>query len=109
MVRGGLRRVLESAGDVHVVAEAGDVEGALRQTREHQPQIVVLDLNMPGLPTLPAIEDFLEASPGSAVLVLTMEGDPAIAREALGAGASGYVLKEAAERYAAMPASRIPR
>jgi DNA-binding NarL/FixJ family response regulator len=97
MVRGGLRRVLDSAGDLHVVAEAGDVGGALRETLEHRPQIVVLDLNMPGPPTLPAIEEFLEASPCSAVLVVTMEDDPAIAREALSAGASGYVLKEAAE------------
>ncbi len=98
MVRGGLRRVLETAADLSVVAEAGDVESALRYTREHNPEIVVLDLHMPGAPTLPAIEEFLEASPGSAVLVLTMDGDPAIAREALSAGADGYVLKEAAEQ-----------
>jgi len=97
MVRGGLRRVLESAAGLRVVAEAGDVQTALRHTRRHRPRIVVLDLHMPGDPTLPSIEHFVEASPNSAVLVLTMDDDPAVAREALGAGARGYVLKEAAE------------
>jgi serine/threonine protein kinase len=58
---------------------------------------VVLDLNMPGDPTLPAIPRFLEAAPGGAVVVLTMESDPLFARRALAAGASGYVLKEGAE------------
>jgi DNA-binding NarL/FixJ family response regulator len=97
MVRGGLRRVLESEADLRVVAEAGDVDGALRLTREHQPRIVVVDLHMPGAPTLDAIPAFLEAAPGCAVLVLTMESEPSSARWALGAGARGYVLKEAAE------------
>jgi DNA-binding NarL/FixJ family response regulator len=55
-----------------------------------------LDLNMPGTPTLAAIPSFLEAVPGAAVVVMTMHKDLAFAREALGAGASGYVLKEAA-------------
>ncbi|MGA2927363.1 MAG: response regulator transcription factor, partial [Solirubrobacteraceae bacterium] len=97
MVRGGLRRVLDSTADLSVVAEAGDVDGALALTRKHRPRIVILDLHMPGAPTLPAIERFAQASPGSAVLVLTMESDPAVAREALSAGARGYVLKEEAE------------
>ncbi len=97
MVRGGLRRVLESAAELTVVAEAGDVHAALQHTRAHQPHVVVLDLHMPGAPTLPAIEEFVAASPRSVVLVLTMERDPAIAREALSEGARGYVLKEEAE------------
>lgn len=97
MVRGGLRRVLESAAELTVVAEAGDVQVALQQISKHQPQVVVLDLHMPGAPTLPAIEQIVAASPGSVVLVVTMESDPAIAREALSEGARGYVLKEEAE------------
>jgi serine/threonine protein kinase/CheY-like chemotaxis protein len=80
-----------------VVAEAGDVDSALRATRELRPLVVVLDLNMPGEPTVPAIPRFLEAAPGVAVVVLTMESDPVFARRALAAGASGYVLKEGAE------------
>jgi DNA-binding NarL/FixJ family response regulator len=51
MIRGGLRRVLDTELDLRVVAEAGDVEAALRQTRKHRPQIVVLDLNMPAAPS----------------------------------------------------------
>jgi DNA-binding NarL/FixJ family response regulator len=50
MIRGGLRRVLDTEMDLHVVAEAADAEAALRATRVHQPQVVVLDLKMPGLP-----------------------------------------------------------
>jgi two-component system, NarL family, response regulator NreC len=57
----------------------------------------VLDLNMPGAPTLSAIPEFVEAAPGTAVVVLTMDSQPAYARAALRAGARGYVLKEAAE------------
>jgi DNA-binding NarL/FixJ family response regulator len=97
MVRSGLRRVLDSERDFVVVAEAGDVETAIDAAREHQPHVVVLDLNMPGLPTLSAIPDFLTAAPGTAIIVLTMDAEPRYARSALRAGARGYVLKEAAD------------
>ena len=97
LIRSGLRRVLDLETDLSVVGQAGDVEGALALTERHQPRIVVLDLNMPGTPTLPAIPRFLEAAPGSAVVVLTMEAEPGFARTAMGAGARGYVLKDAAE------------
>ncbi len=79
MVRRGLRMVLDAEDGLVVVAEAGDVDEALRHTRERRPAVVVLDLNMPGTATLPAIGRFLEAAPGSAVVVLTMEGDPGMA------------------------------
>jgi DNA-binding NarL/FixJ family response regulator len=97
LIRGGLRRVLDLEGDFDVVGEASDVEGALTLTRAHQPRVVVLDLNMPGEPTLPAIPRFVDAAPETAVLVLTMEAEPNVARRALQAGARGYVLKERAE------------
>jgi DNA-binding NarL/FixJ family response regulator len=97
MVRRGLRMVLDAEDGLEVVAEAGDVEDALRLTREHRPAIVVLDLNMPGTATLPSIGRFLKAVPGAAVLVLTMERDANLARAALSAGARGYVLKEGAD------------
>jgi DNA-binding NarL/FixJ family response regulator len=97
LIRSGLRRVLDRETDLTVVGEAGDVETALALTERHQPRLVVLDLNMPGPPTLPAIPRFLEASPGSAIVVLTMEAEPGFARTALSAGARGYVLKDAAE------------
>ncbi len=97
MVRRGLRMVLDTEDGLVVVAEAGDVESALRATGEHRPRVVVLDLNMPGEPTLPAIPRFLDAAPGVGVIVLTMETDPAFAGRALKAGASGYLLKEGAD------------
>ena len=97
LIRAGLRRVLDGEANLTVVGEAGDVEAALALTERHQPRVVVLDLNMPGTPTLVAIPRFLDASPGSAIVVLTMEAEPGFARTALSAGARGYVLKDAAE------------
>jgi DNA-binding NarL/FixJ family response regulator len=97
MVRSGLRLLLESDGEFSVVGEAGDVDAALRCAEEQQPRIILLDLNMPGRPSLPAIPELLAAAPGAAVVVMTMQDEPAYARAALSAGASGYVLKEAAE------------
>lgn len=82
LIRGGLKRVLELEPDLAVVGEAGDVDGALTLTRVYQPRVVVLDLNMPGEPTLTAIPQFREAAPGSAILVLTMEAEPGFARRA---------------------------
>ena len=97
VVRSGLRMLLDREEDFEVVAEAGDVADAHRYVRAHRPDVLILDLNMPGDPSLPAIPGFLEESPGTRVVVLTMQEDPAFAREALQAGASGYVLKEAAD------------
>ncbi len=97
VVRRGLRLVLEGEEDLEVVAEAGDVTDALRYVRAHRPRVLVLDLNMPGEPTLPAIPRFLEGSPETAIVVLTMQDDPGFAREALRAGVRAYVLKEAAD------------
>jgi DNA-binding NarL/FixJ family response regulator len=97
MIRSGLRRVLDAEANLKVVAEAAGIDDALDQALRRRPRIVILDLNMPGAPTLPAIPRFLEASYRTDVIVLTMEHDPGIARRALSAGARGYVLKEAAE------------
>jgi two-component system response regulator NreC len=97
VVRSGLRLLLDQAG-LHVLAEAGDAGSALRSVLGHKPAVLVLDLNMPGEPTsLEAIPRVADVSPGTRVVVLTMQEDPAFAREALRAGAAGYVLKEAAD------------
>jgi DNA-binding NarL/FixJ family response regulator len=98
LVRGGLRRVIEAEDDLEVVAEAGDADEAIRVARELRPRIVLLDVTMPGTPSLDAIPGLLGAAPGCAVVMLTMHYDAGYAREALAAGASGYVLKDAAER-----------
>jgi len=97
VVRSGLRLLLEQAG-LHVLAEAGDAESALRSVLGHKPTVLILDLNMPGEPTsLEAIPRVTDVSPATRVVVLTMQEDPVFAREALRAGAMGYVLKEAAD------------
>jgi two-component system, NarL family, response regulator NreC len=96
VVRSGLKLLLSQAG-MEVVAEAGEVDSALRYVLGHKPDVLVLDLNMPGEPSLPAIPRFLEASPDTAIVVLTMQQDPQFAREALAGGATAYVLKEAAD------------
>jgi len=97
VVRSGLRLLLDAEADFEVVAEASDVEGARRYVRGHHPQVLVLDLNMPGGSSLEAIPVIREESPDTQIVVLTMQQEPAFAREALGAGALGYVLKEAAD------------
>ncbi len=97
VVRSGLRMLLDAEADLEVVAEAGDVESAKRYVRGHKPAVLILDLNMPGEPSLPAIPELREEFPDTAIVVLTMQDDPAFAREAMRAGALGYVLKEAAD------------
>jgi two-component system, NarL family, response regulator NreC len=98
VVRAGLRLLLEGEEGLHVVGEAGDAEEALRRVLGYKPDVLVLDLNMPGDTTsLDAIAQIPERSPGTAVIVLTMQSDPAFARRALGAGANGYVVKDAAD------------
>jgi two-component system response regulator NreC len=96
VVRQGLRMLLEAEPDIEVVAEAGDVDAAKRYVLGHKPGVLVLDLNMPGGPSLEAIPAVAESSPSTVVVVLTMQDDPAFARQALSAGARGYVLKQAA-------------
>ena len=87
VVRSGLRMLLDGERDFEVVAEAGDVESARRYVRGHRPKVLVLDLNMPGASSLEAIPIIREESPGTQIVVLTMQREPAFAREALGAGA----------------------
>jgi two-component system response regulator NreC len=97
VVRGGLRRVLEAQPGWSVEAEAGDIDRALRAVLGHKPDILVLDLNLGGVSSLEYIPQLLERSPATRIVVLTMQTEPAYARDALRAGASAYVLKESAE------------
>jgi len=97
VVRSGLRLLLDAEDDLEVVAEAGDVDEVRRYVLGHKPDVLVLDLNMPGESSLPAIPSLREQHPDTQIVVLTMQNDPAFAREALRAGALGYVLKEAAD------------
>lgn len=97
VVRAGLRMLLDAQPDFEVVAETGDVESTRRSLLGHRPDVLVLDLNLRGERSIPAIPSLLEASPQTAIVVLTMQEEPAFAREALQAGARGYVLKDAAD------------
>src|SRR3954451_18323342 len=112
VVRSGLKLLLEGEDDIEVVAIAGTAEVALRYVRGHKPDVLILDLNMPGARTslnvireigdaspgartsLDVPPEYGEASPGTRVVVLTMQEAPAFARRALGSGALGYVVKE---------------
>jgi len=97
VVRRGLELLLGAEEGLEVVASVGDVEAAIRTTRGYKPDVLVLDLNMPGGSSLDAIPKILEASPNTKIAVLTMQNEPAFARQALSAGAMAYVLKEAAD------------
>jgi two-component system response regulator NreC len=97
VVRAGLRLLLEAEDGFQVLAEAGDVPTTERRLSAYHPRVLILDLNMPGESSLPAIPRMRTNAPDTQIVVLTMQNDPAFAREALRAGATGYVLKEAAD------------
>lgn len=97
VVRSALRMLLEAEAGFEVVAEAGDGDAAVRYVRGHKPEILILDLNMPGGSSLERVPEIRQASPGTRIVVLTMQEDPAFAREAMRAGVLGYVLKDAAD------------
>jgi DNA-binding NarL/FixJ family response regulator len=97
VVRTGLRRVLDAEPDIETVGEAPNAERAVFEALEHSPDVVLMDVVMPeksGIEGMPAL---LQAVPDTKVLVLSMQDDPRYVREAFDAGASGYVLKEAAD------------
>jgi two-component system response regulator NreC len=97
VVRSGLQTLLDAEEDLEVLAEAADVEEALRKVGAHRPDVLVLDLVMPGRSPIDSIPELLEANRGTAIVVLTMQSDPAYVRAALRNGVSGYILKEAAQ------------
>jgi two-component system response regulator NreC len=97
VVRSGLRMLLESEEDIHVEDEGGSADEAVRLARLYKPDVVLLDVTMPGRSGLEAAAEIRQAAPKAAILVLSMHDDPSYVREAFAAGASGYLLKEAAD------------
>jgi two-component system, NarL family, response regulator NreC len=97
VVRSGLRRVLDAEADIEVVAEAGSVRDAVFEARAHKPDVIVMDVVMPGQSGIEGTPLVLHEAPDAKVLVLSMQDDPRYVREAFAAGAKGYVLKEAAD------------
>jgi two-component system response regulator NreC len=97
VVRSGLRRVLEAEDDIEVVAEAGDMRNAVFEARAQKPDVIVMDVVMPDASGIEATPAVLIEAVDAKVLMLSMQDDPRYVREAFSVGASGYVLKEAAD------------
>jgi two-component system response regulator NreC len=97
VVRTGLRRVLDAEADIETVGEASNVERAVFEALDVRPDVVLMDVVMPGKTGIEGMPALLQAMPDVKVLMLSMQDDPRYVREAFEAGASGYVLKEAAD------------
>src|ERR1700758_4025407 len=95
LVRRGFRRMLEDEPDMEVVGEAGDGEESIKLARELHPQGVVMDSALPGMNGLQATRQIIEDSPETAVLMLSMHSENTWVRQAVEAGAKGYILKNA--------------
>jgi two-component system, NarL family, response regulator NreC len=97
VVRSGLRLLLENQEDIEVVGEAGNGKDAIFRARALKPDVILLDIVMPGENGIEVLPKLLHESPDTKVLVLSMQDDASYVREAFAAGANGYVLKEAAD------------
>lgn len=98
IVRSGLRKLLESEAGIEVVGEAADGSEACELAFSEQPDLAILDVKMPGMGGLEATREIRRRSPSVAILMLSMHDEQRYLFEALEAGASGYVLKQAADR-----------
>ncbi|MFD0738996.1 response regulator [Lysobacter koreensis] len=96
LVRAGIRRLLDSFDDIEVVAEASNADEVVLRTQQTLPDIVLLDLSMPGRSGFDALAELRRTSPETAVVIMSMHDDALHVREALQRGASGFVVKEAA-------------
>jgi DNA-binding NarL/FixJ family response regulator len=125
LVRKGFRRILEDDPEIRVVDEAANGQEAIRLARQLHPQVIVMDMAMPGLDGVQATREIVKHEPDIAVLILSMYSEENYVRNALDAGARGYLLKEALDVDLAtavkalaagkqvigpgvMPASRVP-
>jgi DNA-binding NarL/FixJ family response regulator len=95
LVRRGFRRILEDEADMDVIGEAGDGEESIRLAKELHPQVVVMDCALPGTNGLQATRQIMADCPDTAVLMLSMHSESTWVRQAIEAGARGYVLKDA--------------
>ena len=107
LVRRGFRRILEDDPDVSVVGEASDGEEAIRLATSLQPDVVVMDCAMPGVNGLVATRRILEHTPSAAILMLSMHSEDTLVRQALDAGARGYILKNALDFDLAAAVKRV--
>lgn len=107
LVRRGFRRMLEDDADIDVVGEAGDGDEAIRLAADLRPKVVVMDCAMPRTSGLVATRKILESDPGIAVLMLSMHAEETLVRQAMDAGARGYVLKSALDLDLASAVRRV--
>jgi DNA-binding NarL/FixJ family response regulator len=96
VVRDGLRRLVEGAGDMTVVAEASEGREAIQKAREVSPDVAVVDISMPGLDGLEVVRQVLSTNPNLPILILTMHEEEQYVVRAIGAGAKGYITKRSA-------------
>lgn len=97
MLRAGLRLLIGGQHDMAVVGDVGTLREAIDAASKLQPAVIVLDLSMPGGSGVAGVQRMREAAPEARILVLTMHDDPAYVRSAMAMGASGYVVKSAAD------------
>jgi DNA-binding NarL/FixJ family response regulator len=95
LVRRGFRRMLEDEADMEVVGEAGDGEESIKLAKQLRPQVIVMDCALPGMNGLQATREIMEELPDTAILMLSMHTENTWVRQAIEAGAKGYVLKNA--------------
>ena len=95
LVRRGFRRILEDEADMKVVGEAGDGEESIKLAKQFHPQVVVMDCALPGMNGLEATRQIIQVSPDTSVLMLSMHSESTWVRQAVEAGAKGYILKNA--------------
>jgi two-component system response regulator NreC len=97
LVRSGIRSLLTAEGSIDVIGEAANAADAVEQARDLQPDVLLLDITMPGRSGLSVIPELRSASPSTRILILSMQDDPSYVRQAFDASADGYLLKEAAD------------
>jgi two-component system, NarL family, invasion response regulator UvrY len=107
IVRAGFRRLLEQQANYHVVAEAGDADEAYALFVEHEPDVVVLDLSMPGVSGLDLVRRMAARQPSARILVFSMHEDASLAERAIQLGARGYVTKSSAPEVLASAVADI--
>jgi len=95
-VRHGLKLLIDAESDMKVIAEVGDGSGAVRQAQELKPDVIVMDISMPGMNGLAATQAIRKNDPGAVIVTLTRHADDAYLQELLRAGVAGYVLKRSA-------------
>jgi DNA-binding NarL/FixJ family response regulator len=107
LVRRGFRRMLEDEADIVVIGEASNGDEAVRLARELVPQVIVMDCALPGTSGLAATRKILETDPPKAILMLSMHSEDTLVRQALDAGARGYILKNAVDLELATAIRRV--